>query len=310
MNSGVTRIGRNGRFSVFPLYLPAKDLDRQAMGALSKTMVLTPDPSSWPVASKRKTALWAKLHTKKERQTTGRVIIEGVRLVSEVVLCGVPVDTFLAEDSPEGLRSAQRVLDQVDAGETPGVRVSPKEFGRLSDTVHHAGVGAVIQWRADNWKRFRTVHARRILFCDRIADPGNMGTLIRTAAGLGLQAVCAGPNSVELANPKTVRASAGAIFRIPAFSDVPVEAFIAWCTEHGYILFGADRNRGLAAIPEAARTAKGWGLVIGGETSGLDPAWSAGNTQWLRIPMKRGVESFNAAIAGAMLMDRLCSQSP
>ncbi len=273
-------------------------------------MALSFDPSAWPLASKRKTALWAKLHTKKERQSTGRVIIEGVRLVTEAVLCGVTVESFLADDSPEGIKSAQRVLDQVDAGDTPGVRVPSKEFARLSDTVHHAGVAAVINWQPDKWNQFRTVHARRILFCDRISDPGNMGTLIRTAAGLGLQAVCAGPNSVELSNPKTIRSTAGAVFRIPVFSDVPVEAFIAWCSEHSYILFGADRSRGTAAIPDSAQSAKGWGLVIGGETSGLDPAWTTGNTHWLRIPMKRGVESFNAAIAGGILMDRLCSQSP
>lgn len=273
-------------------------------------MVETPNPATWSLASKRKTALWAKLRTKKERQATGRVIVEGVRLVIEAILCGVPVDTLLAENSPEGLKSARRVLDQVDIGGTQGLRMPPKEFARLSDTVNSAGVAAIAAWRPAGWDKFRSVRAQRILFCDRISDPGNMGTLIRTAAGLGLQCVCAGPNSVELPNPKTIRSTMGAIFRIPVFEDIPVEAFIAWCAEHGYIVCAADRNRGASVLPESLGTATGWALVIGGETSGLDPAWTDGHTQWLRIPMKRGVESFNAAIAGAILMDRLSAQSP
>jgi TrmH family RNA methyltransferase len=202
-----------------------------------------------------------------------------------------------------------RLLEQVDIGRIPGVRLPPQEFARLSDTVNSAGVAAIAAWRPAGWDKFPSTKARRILFCDRISDPGNMGTLIRTAAGLGLQCVCAAPNSVELSNPKTIRSTMGAMFRIPVFSEIPVEAFIAWCNKHGYIVCAADLERGASALPESVSTARGWVLVIGGETSGLDSAWARGDTKWLRIPMKRGVESFNAAIAGALLMDRLCSQS-
>lgn len=272
-------------------------------------MAPTADPSNWPLESKRKTAIWAKLRTKKARQKMGQTIVEGVRQVSEALMCGVPVEALLVADSPEGVKSANRVLAQVDSWQGQGARLPAREFARLSDTVNSAGVAAVVKWRPGGWDEFQSGHARRILFCDRLSDPGNLGTLVRTAAGLGLQCVCVGPHSVELANPKTIRSSAGAIFRIPVFCEIPVQPFIAWCTQHRYIVCAADRNRGTATIPESAGKARGWVLVIGGETSGLDPAWESGNAHWLRIPMQRGVESFNAAIAGAILMDRLCSQS-
>ncbi len=272
-------------------------------------MTPTTDASNWPLASKRKTALWAKLHTKKERLKSGQTIVEGVRQVCEALLGGIPVEALLAADSAEGLKAANRVLAQVGTWQGEGARLPARDFSRLSDTVNSAGVAAVVNWRPGGWEEFQSSHSRRILFCDRVSDPGNMGTLVRTAAGLGLQSICISRNSVELTNPKTIRSSAGAVFKIPVFCEIPVQAFIAWCAQHRYIVCAADRNRGTATIPESASKSKGWVLVIGGETSGLDPAWESGNAHWLRIPMQRGVESFNAAIAGAILMDRLCSQS-
>ena len=256
-------------------------------------MLPTADPSNWPLASKRKTALWARLRTKKARQGTGQLIVEGVRQVSEALVSGLQVEALLVADSPEGLKSATRVLSQAEAEQSQGVRLPVREFSRLSDTVNSAGVAAVVSWRPADWDDFQSNHGRRILFCDRLSDPGNLGTLVRTAAGLGLQSVCIGPNSVELTNPKTIRSSAGAMFRIPVFSEIPIEPFIAWCEQYRYIVCAADRNRGQSTIPERTGKSKGWVLVIGGETSGLDPAWAAGNTHWLRIPMQR-----------------LCSQSP
>jgi TrmH family RNA methyltransferase len=271
-------------------------------------MLPTADPSSWPVASKRRTAVWAKLRTKKGRRASGLVIIEGIRQVCEALVSRNPVEALLVADSPEGQVSAKRVLSLVEGWPDQGVRLAPRDFTRISDTVNSAGIAAIVGWRPATWEEFTSLSVRRILFCDRLTDPGNLGTLVRTAAGLGLEGVCVGPNSVELGNPKTIRATAGAIFRIPVFSEVPIEPFIAWCDEHRYIVFVADRNRGNSALREPPGKTKGWALVIGGETSGPDPAWERDSTQWVRIPMQRGVESFNAAVAGAILMDRLCNQ--
>ena len=264
------------------------------------------DPSIWPVASKRRTAAWAKLRTKKGRNTSGQLIVEGVRQVCEALISECPVEALLAADSPEGLASARRVLAQVEHRSGEMFRLATREFLRVCDTVHSAGVAAIINWQPAGWESFPSIRARHLLFCDRLADPGNLGTLVRTAAGLGMQAVLVGSNAVELTNPKTIRASAGAIFRIPVIADVPIEPFIAWCEAHRYIVYAADLTRGRAAIPQPPAGSGGWALVIGGETSGLDAAWSKGKVQWLRIPMQRGVESFNAAVAGAILMDRLC----
>jgi TrmH family RNA methyltransferase len=145
---------------------------------------------------------------------------------------------------------------------------------------------------------------RRLLFCDRIRDPGNMGTLIRAAAGLGVEAVLTHPQAVELTNPKTVRASAGAIFRLPVYGGVPAGEVAAWCNRSKLPILIADAHRG--RVLRSVRERRGWLLIVGGETLPLDPAWEEVPAQRIRLALDRGVESLNAAVAGSILIDRLC----
>jgi TrmH family RNA methyltransferase len=227
-------------------------------------------------------------------------------LVAEGLASGGTVETLIAADSPEGVTSVRRVLARMGGWSGQVVRVPPKDFKRLTDTHHSAGVAAVLAWRPRRWDDPFSKRPRHLLYCDRISDPGNLGTLIRTAAGLGVEAAFVSPDSVETTNPKTVRATAGAIFRIPIIEEVSIERFVAFCQEHKFVILVADRGRGRIDSLAAAAKAKGWALVIGGETKGPDPAWESAETAWVKIPMRRGVESFNAAAAGAILMDRLC----
>jgi TrmH family RNA methyltransferase len=283
-----------------------KSLDRSIMTALRSAMTRNADPSSWPFASKARIAAWRRLGTKKGRNVTGQILLEGVRLVAEGLASGGTVESLIAADSADGVASVHRVLARAGGWSGPAVRVAPQDFKHLADTSHSAGVAAVIEWRPGRWDEPLSRRPRHLLYCDRISDPGNLGTLIRTAAGLGVEAVLVSPDSVEITNPKTVRATAGAIFRIPIVAEVPVDRFIAFCQEQKFVILVADRGRGRPDTLAAAVQAKGWALVIGGETKGPDPAWGNGDTTWIQIPMRRGVESFNAAVAGAILMDRLC----
>jgi TrmH family RNA methyltransferase len=281
----------------------AKSLAPGPMPQLRKVMAFNADPSSWPIASKAKIAVWRKLRTQKSRKQSGQLAVEGVRLVAEALLSGFPVEALIAADCEQGFQANTRALESVRAWTGNAVRVPVREFRQLTDTTHSAGVAAIISWRPLAWDQIGTIAADRLLFCDRIADPGNMGTLIRTAAGIGLDAVLAGPDSVEITNPKTMRASAGAVFRIPVFQSVEIESFVRWSGEHRHDVFIADARRGEALAP--GKTRAPWTLVVGGEIGMIDPAWNGARPSRLSLPMKHGVDSFNAAVAGAILMDRL-----
>jgi TrmH family RNA methyltransferase len=139
-----------------------------------------------------------------------------------------------------------------------------------------------------------------VLYTDGIADPGNMGTLVRAAAAFGAAALVASPGSVDLFAPKTVRASMGAIFGLPVFPDVPLAEvraqlgleYVYGLVAHGGIaLAGADLRRPAA-------------LVVGAERAGLSAATLPYLTDPVTIPLTPAVpgavESLNAGVAGAI----------
>ncbi len=263
------------------------------------------DPSTWPRASKGRLTAWRKLKTRKGRRESGQLVVEGVRLVTEALQSGCRVDVLIAADDAAGHGSATRVISGAGDWDGQVVRVASQEMRAVTDTVHTSGIAAVISWRANEWDDAAPLKANRILFCDAISDPGNLGTLIRTAAGLGLDAVIVGPDSVEPSNPKTARASAGAIFRIPVIRARSVADFLEWSLSEDYPIFIADAGHGAAEIGDRQDIAGRWILVIGGETTGLSSEWDVPEVQRVRIPMGHQVESLNAAVAGAILMDRL-----
>ncbi|MBI3872467.1 MAG: RNA methyltransferase [candidate division Zixibacteria bacterium] len=267
------------------------------------------DPDRWPLASQGRLALWRKLATKKGREQSGSILVEGVRLVSEALITGQTIETVLVMDNAQGIEAAGRVGQKCPRWNGPVTRVCARDFERLTDTVHAAGIAAVVRWQNRDLAMNRPDGSKmgRLLICDHVADPGNLGTLIRTAAGLGIDAVILTQGTVEVTNPKVVRGSAGAVFRIRIYSHVATAAAVAWCRERGIAIFVADAHQG--ELPAASTPGPLWALVIGGETIPLDPAWQTADARRLRLPLVAGVESLNAAIAGAILMDRLCRVS-
>ena len=261
--------------------------------------------STWPVASQRRLAMWRKLATKKGRKQTGQILVEGERLVGEALSSNCEVQHILVADDPQGQAAARRLRLTVPLRSQKTLTVARRAFDQLTDTRHAAGVAAIVAWRPWPFASLSDAKTRidRILVCDRISDPGNLGTLIRTAAGLGVEAVILHPQAAELTNPKTIRATAGAVFRIPVYENVTPEHAALWLRRDRLTVLIADAHVG--DEPESKTKLRRWALVIGGETHPLDPEWERFAARRVRVPLRAGVESLNAAIAGAILIDRL-----
>lgn len=180
------------------------------------------DSSGWPSASQRQLTAWRKLATKKGRAASGEIVVEGVRLVREALRGGCDLIACLVCSDAQGMKAAAQLVEALPRGAVP-ITVRPRDFARLTDTVHAAGIAAVVAWQPAAFDAAEKPEqsVNRVLICDRISDPGNLGTLIRTAAGLGIERIFTHPDAVELTNPKVVRAAAGALFRVPVTGMCP-----------------------------------------------------------------------------------------
>lgn len=259
-------------------------------------------------ASARQLSDWRKLSTKKGRRESGQLLLEGARLVAEAVASSFTVPAVVISDDERGHAAWRKLSSVATKRSIPAFVVAPAEFEKLADTVHAAGIGCILDWKPPAFEPTKAATTlKRVLICDRVADPGNLGTLIRTAAAFGLDAVILLPETAELTNPKTVRAAAGALFHIPVYDEVAASIVATWAQRANVPVIVADAHRGNPAIPPVGGR---WALVIGGETLPLDRAWDKSASHWLSLPLERGIESLNAGIAGAVIMDRLCRVSP
>ena len=207
-------------------------------------------PNNAPLpASARRLSDWCKLASKKGRRETKQILLEGARLVAEAIASGIHVSAVIIADEEQGHSAWRKIMSAATKKEIAAFRLSSTDFDKLTDTVHSAGIVCVMDWIPASFDPMKqSGKLRQALVCDRVSDPGNLGTLIRTAAGLGLDAVFLLPETAELTNPKTVRAAAGALFHIPVFENMPPEVIMSWAKREAVPVIVADAHRGEPSI--------------------------------------------------------------
>ncbi|NUS48675.1 MAG: RNA methyltransferase [Gemmatimonadaceae bacterium] len=241
------------------------------------------------------------LRRRKARERQGLFAAEGVRAVEELLrsplaLRGVLVAPQLA-DAPRGaaLLSAlrQRAVDLAE--------VSPIEFGSAAETESPQGVLAIAEIPTRSLDALPLAPRARLVLLDGVQDPGNVGTIVRTAAALGAAAVLALPGTVDLWNAKVVRSAMGATFHAPAFSCTwdEVDAFRR---RESVALWGADAG---GTPLESLAAPDRLGLVVGNEGAGLSPESLARVEVLTSLPISSAVESLNVAVATGILLYQL-----
>jgi len=232
----------------------------------------------------------------KERREAGMFVVEGVRLIEEAVISNWGVRFALYDES---LSERGRLL--VESLKSRGVEVemvSENLMKSLSETETPQGIVAVLeltQLPIPSLLNF-------ILIPDQIRDPGNLGTLLRTAAATGVQAVLLPPETTDAFAPKVVRSGMGAHFRLPIHSttwdDIREQAKgmqIYLAEMNGKSCWETDLRQPLA-------------LIIGSEAEGASEEARKLATKKISIPMSGNVESLNAGIAGSVLMFEVVRQ--
>ena len=235
-----------------------------------------------------------KLLTRKGRHTAGRMLVEGVRLLGDAWRSGVRPETVFF--SPDDLTSQEgrRLLAQLQAAGCECIECSSAVFADLSETTTPQGIAGVVPLPQLVWPE----HATLLLILDGVGDPGNAGTLIRSAEAAGCNGVIFAPAAVDPFNDKVVRASMGAIFRLP------LRACATWAAVDALMppemrCFLADAHAALDYTVVEWRGSSA--LVVSNEAHGASAAARA-RSNAVAIPMHGHGESLNAAIAGSVIL--------
>lgn len=218
-------------------------------------------------------------------------------------------ETILVSPETFSLPSGPKLMDQLRQLPRSVVSVATADcVARACDTVTPQGSVAVMKrplWSLPAQLNF-------VLVLDTVSDPGNMGTLIRTAAGLGVDAVIMSGDCVDPWSPKSIRSSMGSIFRVPSISLPNWQDTKELLTQRGDIKMYAADASGKETYYDADWHSQAVALIVGSEAGGLckdaRDDMKAGVITGLSVPMANGVESLNAAIAGAIILGEAARQ--
>ncbi|MDQ3653855.1 MAG: RNA methyltransferase [Chloroflexota bacterium] len=231
---------------------------------------------------------------RKGRMEERAFLVEGARAVRDMLAAGVTPSLLYVRATP-----GDRIfLDDADP-RCPVRFVSPDVFGGLSDVPHPQGIVAVVPMSAvTSAPRFDVWREDLILVADGVRDPGNLGTLLRSAAGTGVTEVLVTPNSVDPFNPKCVRSAMGAHFLISLrqLSWEPLFEHLAAVP----VIVVADAN-GADEYDKVPWT-RSCAIVVGSEAHGPNERVIELATAYVRIPLARSLESLNAGVAGSHMV--------
>jgi RNA methyltransferase, TrmH family len=227
------------------------------------------------------------------------VVAEGVRVIEEALRAASEIRVLLVSEG-FGKTDRERALLAGCSGRDARIyRVAGSIFKTVTGVVAPQGAAALVRVPKAKIADALNTDAPFVVCACGIQDPGNLGSLIRTAAAAGCASICTTRGTVSARNPKTIRASAGTFFRLQVVEHVPVGDFLAACAARGVKLFrtSAGEGRDFSELFYSGRIA----ILLGNEGQGLRAEDWAGIPA-VRIPMAPGVESLNVSAAGAIIL--------
>ena len=237
------------------------------------------------------------LRLRRGRERRGLALAEGIRLVEEALAAKLDIRQALTSPALEATPRGKALKARLGAAGVDLQEADEKTFEELADTEHPQGVLAVIVPPAWSLERIHPAPRAPVLVLDGVQDPGNVGTMARTAFALGAAGVLALPGTAELTNPKTLRATMGAYFHLPCVS-LEESALREWAS--------ARKLRVLVAAAGAPPPPRGDGtplaVVVGNEGAGTRPSLDAWADGRIGVPQRGAAESLNVAVAAGILL--------
>lgn len=246
-------------------------------------------------ANNERVRSWSHLKSKKGRLKHGRFIVEGQRVVEELLASSYGLEALLWDVSSDILDS--HFLDHPKLRERV-FELSPAAFAAVSDTSTSQGVIAIAQIPAPSASQ--SLPARALLL-DGVQDPGNVGTILRSSNAFGFSAICCGSNTVDPFGPKVVRSAMGGTFHLQISTESSLDFVTRWRDQHPLgrvVVATADATE----ICYSSDLRDDLLLVVGGEAFGASPEVQALADLEVSIPMGVETESLNVAVATSILL--------
>ncbi len=254
--------------------------------------------------SQQKIKHYAKLRQKKYRSLYDQFIVEGIRGISDLLNTSdrhVRIEAVVYTDTFAESGENQEILRLLESRGIQSHEVEKKILEKIADTVTSQHIVAIVnQWHIT----LETIPVRGgkplMVALDRIAEPGNLGAIIRTCDWFGVDAVLLGRGCVEIWNPKVVRASVGSMTHIPFVEDVDLEEILDKLKSEGYRIVGAETHGGIS-LTESVPTCP-CVLVFGSEAEGIDGGIRRQLDSSVTVPRYGKAESLNVGVAAGIIL--------
>lgn len=241
------------------------------------------------------------LQTKKGRKEQKRFMAEGMRLLEEALRHNfLPEKVFFAPSLFS--RRGQAFIERMEKKNVGLCRVSARELLSVADTKTPQGIVGIFSIPQEGLAELYRPHHRKLLWCENISDPGNLGTLARSALAFGFKLMVVGGSSADMYSPKVIRASAGAIFGL-AVARQDTARVLDFAREKEFAVLAAELD-GKRLSRSVAKALKGSKMIlaVGAEASGLPTEIIEKADLRIRVDHSGKVESLNAAVAGSIIM--------
>lgn len=251
------------------------------------------------MSSKEYLKIVKSLDKKKNRIKHSLFLVEGIRGCEELVRSDFIVDHIFYSEAGLSNPRISELLSALDLKNIVSEKITQIELNTIADTVTTQDIIAVAQLPSHSID-INFSEMKKIICLESISDPGNLGTIIRTAFWFGVDAIILSSDSVDAFNPKVVRSSSGSIFNVPILRDVTLVDFIRSAKNAGFEIIATISHGGnsLHKFNFADKSL----LIFGSEADGISSTIISEADKLLTIPSKKAVESLNLAISCGIIL--------
>jgi TrmH family RNA methyltransferase len=232
----------------------------------------------------------------KERKSAGQFVAEGLQCAREALVAktGPKIETLYLTAN-----GRSRVEEIAELTQFNTVDVCDEVMKEMSETITPQGIIAICTIPDAQFKSISLNGSRRFIYLSEVQDPGNAGTILRSADALGMDAVITSPGSVDMYSPKVVRSTAGSLWHLPVYQSITIEDLLSLGV-HGFSL-GATGSKSLKDFVATGDVV----AIFGNESRGLFTGSLLGSIESVNIPMPGDAESLNLSAAASIVMYHL-----